>query len=289
MNIITNNEALREQIRQYKQSGKSIGFVPTMGYLHEGHLSLIEEARKNHDIVVLSIFVNPLQFGPNEDFERYPRDAERDRKLAEHAGVDLLFMPVVDEIYPTGLSVTMLVKERVDVMCGRKREGHFDGVVTVLTKLFHLVQPDSAYFGMKDAQQVAVVEGLVQDYFFPIEIVRVPTIREEDGLAKSSRNVYLSPQERREAPILFKSLQLAKGLVERGHLKRDSIIRKVTELIHDETSGTVDYVEIYSFPQMVPVEPLQGDIIIALAVQFDKARLIDNMIISLGKKESQHV
>jgi pantoate--beta-alanine ligase len=283
--IITKLKTLHEEIHHHKQSGDSIGFVPTMGYLHEGHLSLIKEARTHNDIVVMSIFVNPLQFGPDEDFDRYPRDMERDLKLAEIAKVDILFMPEAEEMYQGTLSVVLNVKERVNVLCGKKREGHFDGVVTVLTKLFLLVQPERAYFGMKDAQQIAVVEGLVEDYFFPLEIVRVPTVREEDGLAKSSRNVYLSEKERIEAPALYKSLKDAKKKIESGDLNRDSIISEVTDFIHRETSGRVEYVEIYSFPELTPLADLKGEIILAIAVQFQKARLIDNIIISLDKKE----
>lgn len=285
MKIISNLHTLREEIHHHKRSNDSIGFVPTMGYLHEGHLTLVEEARKHNDSVVMSIFVNPLQFGPNEDFDRYPRDIERDRKLAENSGVDILFMPDAEDMYPGTLSTTMNVTARVDVLCGKKREGHFDGVVTVLTKLFHLVQPDRAYFGLKDAQQIAVVEGLVEDYFFPVEIVRVPTVREEDGLAKSSRNVYLSEKERNEAPALYKSLLEAKNMIESGEMDRDSIISEVMEFIHRRTSGMVEYVEVYSFPTLAPLEGLTGEIIIAIAVQFQKARLIDNIIISLDKKE----
>jgi pantoate--beta-alanine ligase len=287
--IITKVNTLREEIHHHKQSGGSIGFVPTMGYLHDGHLSLIKEARNNNDIVVMSIFVNPLQFGPNEDFDRYPRNIERDLKLAENADVDILFMPDSEEMYPGTLSVAMNVKERVHVLCGKKREGHFDGVVTVLTKLFHLVQPRRAYFGLKDAQQVAVVEGLVDDYFFPVEIVRVRTVREEDGLAKSSRNVYLSEEERNEAPAIYESLRGAKKKIESGEVNTSAIISDVKEFIHNMTSGQVEYVEIFTFPELTPFHEWNGEIILAIAVQFQKARLIDNIIISLDKKENQHV
>jgi pantoate--beta-alanine ligase len=287
--IITKVNTLREEIHHHKQSGGTIGFVPTMGYLHDGHLSLIKEARNNNDIVVMSIFVNPLQFGPNEDFDRYPRNIERDLKLAENADVDILFMPDSEEMYPGTLSVAMNVKERVHVLCGKKREGHFDGVVTVLTKLFHLVQPRRAYFGLKDAQQVAVVEGLVDDYFFPVEIVRVRTVREEDGLAKSSRNVYLSEEERNEAPAIYESLRGAKKKIESGEVNTSAIISDVKEFIHNMTSGQVEYVEIFTFPELTPFHEWNGEIILAIAVQFQKARLIDNIIISLDKKENQHV
>ncbi|WP_446923449.1 pantoate--beta-alanine ligase, partial [Listeria monocytogenes] len=191
MLIIRNKQELKEVILKQKQANKTIGFVPTMGFLHEGHMTLVSHARKESDFVVMSVFVNPTQFGPNEDFDAYPRDEAHDAKLAEEGGVDILFVPTVEEIYPTELSTKLHVDKRVSVLDGADREGHFDGVVTVLTKLFHLVSPDNAYFGQKDAQQVAVVSGLVEDYFFPVNLRIIATVREADGLAKSSRNVYL--------------------------------------------------------------------------------------------------
>lgn len=284
MKIITSMNILRQEIQKHKDSVSSIGFVPTMGFLHEGHLTLADEARKQNEVVVMSIFVNPLQFGPDEDFDRYPRDIDRDRELAENAGVDILFIPDAKEMYPDELSVTMTVHKRIDVLCGKKREGHFDGVVTILAKLFHLVQPSRAYFGLKDAQQIAVVEGMVEDYFFPVEIVRVPTVREEDGLAKSSRNVYLSESERKEAPVLYKSLKEAAQMIESGKMSVDAVVLKVRDILQNETSGKVEYVEAYSFPQLSPVDDLTGEVIIAVAVQFEKARLIDNIIILLNEE-----
>lgn len=289
MKVITNTQDLQASIQQVKNSGSNIGFVPTMGYLHEGHISLAEEARKNNDTVVMSIFVNPLQFGPNEDFDRYPRDIERDTELAKNVGVDILFIPEVVEMYDGKQSVALSVIERVEVLCGRKREGHFDGVVTVLTKLFHLIQPTRAYFGLKDAQQIAVVEGLVSDYFFPVEIVRVPTVREEDGLAKSSRNVYLSKEERREAPSLYQCLIEAKNRIDAGERDPDTIISIISMNVQENTSGEVDYVEVYSYPELTELSRLQGEIIIALAVQFQQARLIDNIIISVEPEEDLNV
>lgn len=207
MNVVTHIHELKELIKLHQEKQHSIGFVPTMGFLHEGHLTLAKEARDQNDIVVMSIFVNPLQFGPNEDFESYPRDMERDQHLAEEAGVDILFTPDVKEMYPNEPSITMTVQKRTDVLCGKKRPGHFDGVVTVLTKLFHLVAPTNVYFGLKDAQQVAVIDAMIKDFFFDLHLVSVPTVREEDGLAKSSRNVYLSDKERQEAPALYRALK----------------------------------------------------------------------------------
>ncbi|MGX1900743.1 pantothenate synthetase [Thermolongibacillus altinsuensis] len=274
-------EEMQKRMIEYRQNGKTIGFVPTMGYLHEGHVALLQEARKANDIVVLSIFVNPLQFGPNEDFDRYPRDFARDEKIAKEAGVDVLFYPDVKEMYPHEPSVIVTVKERVDVLCGKSRPGHFDGVATVVTKLFNIVMPHRAYFGMKDAQQVAVIDGLIRDFHFPIELIAVPTVREADGLAKSSRNVYLSEQERKEAPVLYASLQKAKALIEKGERNVETIRQAIITEISTKTSGTIDYVDIYSYPDLKPLDKLAGNIIIAIAVRFTNARLIDNIVMNV--------
>ncbi|MBO8177459.1 pantoate--beta-alanine ligase [Aeribacillus pallidus] len=279
MKVITSSKEIQQFMLAERKAGKTIGFVPTMGYLHEGHLTLAEQARKDCDIVVMSIFVNPLQFGPNEDYERYPRDIERDQQLAKEVGVDYLFIPSVQEMYPYEASVQMTVTKRVNVLCGRSREGHFDGVVTVLTKLFHLIFPHKAYFGLKDAQQVAVVDGLVKDFFFPIEIVPIPTVREEDGLAKSSRNVNLTAQERKEAPALYQSLLKAKKLIEQGETRPEIIINVVRNYLSSQTSGEIDYIELYSYPSLEPIDVIEGTVIIAIAVRFSKARLIDNIIL----------
>lgn len=288
MQKFTRISSIQEFLLSEKRKGRKIGFVPTMGFLHEGHLTLAEQARKENDIVVMSIFVNPLQFGPNEDFESYPRNPERDSELAKAAGVDVLFLPEAEEMY-SGSSVTMHVTERTDVLCGRKREGHFDGVVTVVSKLFNIVGPDKAYFGLKDAQQVAVIEGLVRDLNFPVTIVRVPTVRETDGLAKSSRNVYLSEEERAEAPVLYSSLKDAETLIDEGESDPETIISHIKNRIREETNGVVDYIEIYSFPELRGITRLQGEVIIALAVKFQKARLIDNIIITKIQEEKSNV
>jgi pantoate--beta-alanine ligase len=280
--VITKIKDMQTAMQQYRREGKTIGFVPTMGYLHEGHVALIKKAREENDIVALSVFVNPLQFGPNEDFERYPRDLERDQRIAKEHGVDVFFSPDVKEMYPHPLSVQVVVKERVDVLCGKSRPGHFDGVATVLTKLFHIVMPDRAYFGLKDAQQVAVVDGLIRDFHFPIQLVAVPTVREEDGLAKSSRNVYLSPEERKEAPALYKALLQAKAAVENGERNAEAVCALVKQYIQTHTHGEIDYAEIYSYPDLKPLETLAGKVIIAVAVRFANARLIDNIILDIA-------
>jgi pantoate--beta-alanine ligase len=282
MKIITSIKDMQRYAQQLKSEGKSIGHVPTMGYLHEGHLRLVHEAKKDNGVLVMSIFVNPLQFGPNEDFDKYPRDFERDERLAENAGVNVIFYPGAEDMYPSKvLSVTVKVNDRVDVLCGKSREGHFDGVATVLVKLFNIVMPDKAYFGMKDAQQVAVVKAVVEDFNIPVEIVPVKTVREEDGLAKSSRNVNLTGQERQQAPAIYESLQLAEKAITNGEYNLNQIKNKVKDHILTNTDGKIDYVEIYSYPELKPVESMRGDIIVAAAVRFANARLIDNITLSL--------
>lgn len=278
MKIIRHIKEMQELSTSFKKQNKSIGFVATMGYLHEGHTNLMKEAREN-DVLVASIFVNPLQFGPNEDFESYPRDEEMDIQVAEETGVDVLFMPDVQEMYPHEPVIQMKITDRTDVLCGRTRPGHFDGVITVLTKLFHIIQPDRAYFGIKDAQQVAVVDALIQELNFPIELVSVPTVRETDGLAKSSRNVRLSAEERKEATWLYQALLHGKGMIEEGKHTPDQVVIEVQKIIEKNTSGRIDYVEILSYPDLKPVNDTKGKIILAVAVHFEKARLIDNLII----------
>lgn len=281
MRVITTIKEMQAEIKKLKSQSKSIGFVPTMGFLHEGHLTLLNKARLENDSVVLSIFVNPLQFGPTEDFSTYPRDFSRDQSLAECEGVDFIFYPSVEEMYPHSSSVRVVVQERTDVLCGKSRPGHFDGVATVLTKLFNIVMPTRAYFGIKDAQQVAVVEGLISDFNFPIELIPVDIVREEDGLAKSSRNVNLLPEERSQAVVLYKSLTAARKAIEGGERNPQSIKDLVSNMIGSETHGQIDYVEIYSYPQLKEIENLEGKCIIALAVKFLKVRLIDNIILDV--------
>ncbi|MGG1399476.1 pantoate--beta-alanine ligase [Bacillus salipaludis] len=282
MRVIPAVKEMQAEVLNQKAQGKSIGFVPTMGFLHEGHLSLIKKAREENDLVVLSIFVNPLQFGPNEDFATYPRDFERDLALAESEGVDFLFYPSVEEMYPNSSSVTLVVQKRTDVLCGKSRPGHFDGVATVLAKLFHIVQPTRAYFGKKDAQQVAVVEGLITDLNFPVELVPVDIVREADGLAKSSRNVNLLPEDRKQAVVLHKSLLQAKKVMDEGERNPSTLISLMKEMITSESSGRIDYIEILSYPQLLPLERLEGKFIIALAVHFTNVRLIDNFILEIN-------
>ncbi|MCD7033394.1 pantoate--beta-alanine ligase [Metabacillus sp. GX 13764] len=272
---------LTAAIRKWKEEGKSIGFVPTMGFLHEGHLSLIKKAKSENDAVVVSIFVNPLQFGPNEDFEAYPRSMERDLAVSEDAGADLVFAPDAGEMYKGKPAAAITVTNRVDVLCGKSRPGHFDGVAAVLTKLFHLTQPDRAYFGMKDAQQVAVVKGLVDEFYFPLEIVPVETVRESDGLAKSSRNVYLTEQERAEAPHLQKALQKAAEMAEAGEWDAAKLENQIKDYLNTHTTAEIDYAEVLSYPELAPPAEESKEIILAAAIKFSKARLIDNITLKL--------
>ncbi|MDX8361847.1 pantoate--beta-alanine ligase [Cytobacillus sp. IB215316] len=276
---------MQKMIKEYRQKGMSIGFVPTMGFLHEGHISLMNSARPQNDIVVASIFVNPLQFGPNEDFDSYPRDIVRDEKMASDAQVDILFYPDINEMYNSAMSTTVVVNERVNVLCGKSRPGHFDGVATVLTKLFNIVNPDNVYFGMKDAQQVAVVDGLIKDFNFPINLVPIETVREANGLAKSSRNVRLTKLEKQQAPYLYKSLQLAKERIKQGEKDPHTIIALITDYIDTHTDGNIDYVELYSYPKLTALSKISGNIIIAIAVKFTEVRLIDNITMEVCKEE----
>lgn len=281
MKVITSISQMQKEIQSLKNDKLSIGYVPTMGYLHEGHVRLVKRAREENDIVIMSIFVNPLQFGPNEDLDAYPRDFERDSEIAKNEKVDYIFYPSVEEMYPSKPSVTLVVQKRVDVLCGSSRPGHFDGVATVLAKLFHIIQPTRAYFGMKDAQQVAVVDGLITDLHFPIELIPVETVREEDGLAKSSRNVRLTSKEREEASVLYKSLKEAEKQIRAGERDIDVIILNMKNTISSNSSGAVEYIEIYSYPELENLEVLEGKIIIAIAVKFTNARLIDNLVFTI--------
>ncbi|PLR80461.1 pantoate--beta-alanine ligase [Bacillus canaveralius] len=281
MKVITAISNMQKQMLTDKAQCKSIGFVPTMGFLHDGHASLLRKARAENDLVVLSIFVNPLQFGPNEDLDAYPRDFDRDNQLAEQLGTDYIFAPSADEMYPGPPSVVVKTTARTEVLCGKSRPGHFDGVATVLTKLFNIVRPDRVYFGMKDAQQVAVVEGLLADFHFPIELVAGETVREPDGLAKSSRNVYLLPNERSEAAFIYKALRLAEQMAAAGEKSAAKIQAAVETVIRENTTGQIDYLEILTYPDLEQVGELKGKIIVAAAVRFQKARLIDNIILTI--------
>ncbi|MGE4273896.1 MAG: pantoate--beta-alanine ligase [Desulfitobacterium sp.] len=270
---------VRQIVKEQRANGKCIALVPTMGFLHQGHLTLVEEAKKSGAFVVMSIFVNPLQFGPNEDFARYPRDLERDAQKAAGVGVDVIFNPEVEEMYPTKNLTYVEVGELGDSLCGASRPGHFRGVTTVVSKLFHCVQPDRAYFGQKDYQQYLIVRQMVQDLNFPIEVIAVPIVREEDGLALSSRNVYLTPEQRKEALVLQRSLTEAEEWVRQGERSAQVITEQIKAKITSETPGEVDYVEIRSADDLSALTTLQGNVLIALAVRFGSTRLIDNKVL----------
>lgn len=279
MKIIRDIETLKLAIALHKKNGRTIGFVPTMGYLHEGHLALAKAANEENDVVVMSIFVNPTQFGPTEDFESYPRDEMRDKSFAEEHGIDILFLPSVEMMYPDRLTATIHAKRRISVLDGALREGHFDGVLTILAKFFHLVQPDSAYFGQKDAQQVAVVQGFVADYFFPLVIRIIPTVREEDGLAKSSRNVYLTEQERKEASTIHEALLKARNEVVELRDQAGILANIRTIINRNRSHKKIVYLDMYQYPSFEAIEDWEKPIVIAICVQYSKARLIDNEII----------
>ena len=270
---------LQRDILKLKREGKRIGFVPTMGYLHEGHLSLARYARRENDIVVISIFVNPTQFGPREDYRRYPRDLKRDLRLAREEGVDIVFYPSVEEMYPTKYRTYVEVEELSNVLCGKSRPGHFRGVTTVCAKLFNIVLPDVAYFGQKDAQQAIIIKRMVRDLNFPLKIKVLPIVREKDGLALSSRNVYLSSEERKEATVLYRSLKIAEQMVKEGVKDSRKIKRRVRSMISRKETAKIDYVEIVSLEDLEPVTVIDKPALLALAVWFGKARLIDNTIL----------
>jgi len=281
MRVIERINDLKAIIRSQKLSGKTIGLVPTMGYLHEGHLSLVKASKDDNDFTIMSIFVNPTQFGPQEDFEKYPRDMQRDTKLAESAGVDVIFAPSVFEMYPDGYKTYVDVEKITEVLCGKSRPGHFKGVTTVVCKLFNIVQPDKAYFGQKDAQQVIVINKMVRDLNMGIEIVTCPILREQDGLAMSSRNTYLSSGERNSSVILSKSLFEADQMIKDGERKAENIINHITSRISSEESAQIDYVQILDFNNLESIDNLIGKVLIALAVKFGRTRLIDNIVVEV--------
>lgn len=280
MKIVSTIEEVRAQVKEWKKEGQSIGFVPTMGYLHEGHMSLIDAAGEN-DKVVVSIFVNPMQFGPTEDLASYPRDLEHDAKLCEEHGVDLIFHPTPEEMYGdqfySYVDMDVLTKE----LCGLSRPVHFRGVCTVVTKLFNIVTPDRAYFGQKDAQQLAVIKRMVKDLNMPLTITGCPIIREADGLAKSSRNTYLSIEEREAALVLSRSIFLGKEMVEKGERDCKKILAAMTEEIEKEPLAKIDYVKIVDLDTMQQVEKIDRGILAAIAVYIGKTRLIDNFMYEL--------
>lgn len=278
MKISGSIEEIREEVKTWRREGLTVGFVPTMGYLHEGHKSLIDKAVAENDRVVVSIFVNPIQFGPTEDLESYPRDLERDAKICEEAGANLIFHPEKEEMYMDDFSSFVEVDGVSKGLCGKSRPIHFRGVCTVVTKLFNIVKPDRAYFGQKDAQQLAVVKRMVRDLNMDIEVIGCPIIREEDGLAKSSRNTYLSQEERKAATILSKSLNIAKQALEDGERDVNKIREIITNNIMSEKLAKIDYVDIVDALSIENVSEIKNSVLVAIAVYIGKTRLIDNFI-----------
>jgi pantoate--beta-alanine ligase len=268
----------RQMVKEWKSQGLTVGLVPTMGYLHEGHQSLIKKAVEENDRVVVSIFVNPIQFAPNEDLATYPRDLEADKKLCESTGASLIFHPTPEEMYPSGFSTSVAMEGLTKELCGKTRPTHFGGVCTVVSKLFNIVKPDKAYFGQKDAQQLAIVKRMVRDLNFDLEIVGCPIVREPDGLAKSSRNTYLSKDERQAALILSKAISLGQEMVQNGEKSAQAVIKAMTDKINTEPLAKIDYVNAVDALTIEPVEEIKGEVLVAIAVYIGKTRLIDNFI-----------
>ena len=286
MLVLQTVNEMKEYARKVRKEGKKIGFVPTMGYLHDGHLSLVRKARDENDLVVVSIFVNPTQFGPSEDYDRYPRDLERDLKILEEEKVDVAFVPSVEEMYPAGYSTYVYVERLSSILCGRSRPGHFRGVATIVLKLFNIVMPTRAYFGQKDAQQFRIIRKMVEDLNLDVELVECPIIREEDGLAMSSRNLYLSPEERKQAVALYESLKLAQELYDSGERNVDKIKNAMRRKIAEYPLVRIDYIEVVTEDTLESMEHMEEnrEYIVAVAAYLGKARLIDNTILGRQRK-----
>ncbi|MDR0852064.1 MAG: pantoate--beta-alanine ligase [Clostridiales Family XIII bacterium] len=277
MPVVETIGGLREQLAVQRKSGKSIGLVPTMGALHAGHRSLIEKSAAENDITVVSIFVNPIQFGPNEDLDKYPKSFDADVSLCTEAGAGIIFHPTPSEMYPDGFSLYVDSDAMTDVMCGRSRPGHFRGVMTVVSKLFHIAAPDKAYFGEKDAQQLAIIQKMTRDLDFPVQIVGCPIVREADGLALSSRNTYLSDEERTAALCLYRALSLGKLLAASGERNPAEIVKAVTNAIGAEKLAHIDYVELLDAGRLCAISEQTSSVLLAVAAYFGSTRLIDNL------------
>lgn len=284
MKVITNIKEMQYTSDVFRLQGKRIGAVLTMGYLHEGHLSLVKIAKEHSDVVIMTLFVNPMQFAPNEDFEKYPRDVEGDKMLAEHAGVDILFVPSVEQVYPKDYLTYVETEKITKVLEGKFRQTHFRGVTTVVAKLFNITKPHVAVFGQKDAQQLVVIKQMVKDLNFDIEIITAPIVREPDGLAMSSRNVYLSEEERKQALVLSQSLKLATDVIAKGERQSSKIIDAMMKLITAQPSASIDYISLAHPERLEERETLvDGEtVLISLAVRIGKTRLIDNVVVKVG-------
>lgn len=281
MKILKTVDEVRNQVKAWKKEELSVGLVPTMGYLHEGHQSLIKKSVEQNDKTVVSVFVNPMQFGPTEDLESYPRDLDADAKLCEETGADVIFHPEPEEMYRPGFCSYVNMTGLPDALCGLTRPVHFKGVCTVVNKLFNIVQPDRAYFGQKDAQQLAIIMRMVTDLNMDIEIVGCPIVREPDGLAKSSRNIYLTKEERQAAVVLSKAVNLGNEMIEKGERDAHAVVSAMKELISAEPLADIDYVEMVNMDTMKAIDTVEGHVLCAMAVRFGKARLIDNFILEM--------
>lgn len=281
MIVLDKINELRDRVKGWKSQGLKVGFVPTMGYLHEGHESLIKRASEENDKVVVSIFVNPIQFGPKEDLSTYPRDLERDSKVCEGAGADIIFQPKSEEMYFEDFSTFVDMNGLTSGLCGKSRPTHFRGVCTVVTKLFNIVSPDRAYFGEKDAQQLAIIKRMVRDLNIDVEVIGCPIVREKDGLAKSSRNTYLSIEERSAATILSKALNIAREKIKDGERTSSNIISTIKEIIESEKLARIDYIEVVDSFSMEGVDTIEKSVLVAIAVFIGKTRLIDNFTYEL--------
>jgi pantoate--beta-alanine ligase len=277
MQIVKSPKRMQKICGGLKREGKIIGLVPTMGYLHEGHLSLVRIAKRKSDVLVVSVFVNPTQFGPKEDFGRYPRDYQKDRLLLEKEECDYIFVPRLKDIYPENYSTYVNVEDITRNLEGEKRPGHFRGVTTIVAKLFNIVQPDISVFGQKDAQQAVVLKKMTDDLNFGVRVIIGPTIREKDGLALSSRNNYLSEEERKQSPILFQSLQEAKGLINKGERNPNKVMARMRNMISKQPLAKLEYIAVTDTKKLKPLRKIKGEILISLAARFGKARLIDNV------------
>ncbi len=279
MEIVNRIQRMKEVIKDIKKDNKTIGFVPTMGCLHQGHLSLVREARRMSDYVIVSIFVNPKQFGPNEDYEKYPRNITKDAEILSQENVDYVFYPAVEEMYPENYRTYIIVEDLSDKLCGKSRPGHFKGVATIVLKLLNIIQPNFAFFGQKDAQQSIIIKRMIRDLNLDTEIIILPIVREPDGLAMSSRNLYLSSEERKAATVLFNSLQAAKELIKDGEKKASKIIERIKKIIADEPLAKIDYIEVVDLENLNPMKSLDKTALIAIAVYIGETRLIDNIIV----------
>ena len=286
MRLLHTSDDMHATCREVRRAGRRLGLVPTMGALHAGHLSLVRAARASCDVVAVSIFVNPLQFGPKEDFSRYPRDLEKDRALLNHERVDLVFAPSAEDMYGRDRSTCVSVEELSERLCGRSRPGHFRGVTTVVAKLFHIIEPDVAFFGQKDAAQAAIIRKMVRDLNFDVQIVVAPTVREPDGLAMSSRNAYLTPEQRKQALALYRVLMRVQTLADRGERRAAELIRAGEEVIGEEPGARLEYLEVVNPDTLEPVADVSHGALVAVAAVVGATRLIDNVLLT-GSGQAQ--